>query len=97
MKNSDVALGILAGLAVGTVIGILFAPAKGSETRKKIADNGSDLKNLITDSSSQLGEKISQTMDTLKAETQNILGVLAQNNTEEKPNFDHLVEINRVK
>ncbi|CAH0336407.1 hypothetical protein FVB9288_02100 [Flavobacterium sp. CECT 9288] len=97
MKNSDVALGILAGLAVGTVIGILFAPAKGSETRKKIADNGSDLKNLITDSSSQLGEKISQTMDTLKSETQNILGVLEQNNTEEKPNFDHLVEINRVK
>lgn len=97
MKNSDVALGILAGLAVGTVIGILFAPAKGSETRKKIADNGSDLKNLITDSSSQLGEKISQTMDTLKAETQNILGVLEQNNKEEKPNFDHLVEINRVK
>ncbi len=97
MKNSDVTLGILAGLAVGTVIGILFAPAKGSETRKKIADNGSDLKNLITDSSSQLGEKISQTMDTLKSETQNILSVLTQNNTDEKPNFDHLVDINRVK
>jgi gas vesicle protein len=76
---------------------MLFAPAKGSETRKKIADNGGDLKNLITDSSSQLGEKISQTIDTLKSETQNILGALGQNKTDEKPNFDHLVDINKVK
>ncbi|HEX8577292.1 MAG TPA: YtxH domain-containing protein, partial [Flavobacterium sp.] len=37
-----VALGILAGLATGTVLGILFAPDKGTDTRKKIANKSKD-------------------------------------------------------
>ena len=35
-------LGILAGLAAGTLIGILFAPDKGSATRQKIVHKGED-------------------------------------------------------
>ena len=37
MKNSDVVVGILGGLAVGAILGVLFAPDKGSNTRRKIA------------------------------------------------------------
>jgi gas vesicle protein len=37
--------GILLGAAVGAVLGVLFAPDKGSETRKKISAKGSDLTN----------------------------------------------------
>ena len=36
-------LGILTGMAVGIGIGILLAPDKGSETRKKVADVATDL------------------------------------------------------
>ena len=36
MSTGKVMLGILAGLAAGEALGILFAPDKGSETRKKI-------------------------------------------------------------
>lgn len=40
-SNSNTALGVLAGLAVGTALGLLFAPDKGSKTRKKIAEETS--------------------------------------------------------
>ena len=42
MKSGKVVLGMLAGLAAGAVLGILFAPEKGSKTRKQIMDKGDD-------------------------------------------------------
>lgn len=41
-KNVLVAVG--AGIAIGAIVGILFAPAKGSETRAAIGGKVSDLK-----------------------------------------------------
>ena len=49
MKTSSkilVALG--AGLVVGGVLGVLFAPDKGAETRKKISDAGKKFADKIT-------------------------------------------------
>lgn len=42
MKTSRVVLGILAGAAAGALIGVLFAPDKGENTRKKIRKQGED-------------------------------------------------------
>lgn len=41
--DSKVLLGLLAGAAIGAIAGILFAPDKGSETRNKISKSTSDL------------------------------------------------------
>ena len=53
MNSGKVLLGILAGLATGATLGILFAPDKGSNTRKKISKSGEDylnnLKNMVED------------------------------------------------
>lgn len=49
MNSSKVLLAILGGVAVGAAIGILFAPDKGSETRKKVSDAAKD----FTDKASQ--------------------------------------------
>lgn len=36
MKTSNSLIAMLAGIAAGTVLGILFAPEKGAKTRKKL-------------------------------------------------------------
>ncbi|MFZ4862649.1 YtxH domain-containing protein [Sphingobacterium sp. Mn56C] len=44
MKDSGkIVTALLAGLAAGAVLGVLFAPEKGTETREKINDSLADL------------------------------------------------------
>lgn len=40
---------VLIGAVVGGALGILFAPAKGSKTRKKLLAKGEELKGAIKD------------------------------------------------
>ena len=40
MSTGKIVVGVLAGVAVGALLGVLFAPDKGSETRKKISKGG---------------------------------------------------------
>lgn len=44
MKTNNTLVGILSGVAVGAVLGVLFAPDKGENTRRKLATNANDLK-----------------------------------------------------
>ena len=96
MKNNTLAIGLLGGLAIGTALGILFAPAKGSETRKKIADKSTDFKDIVVDSSGKLTNKITQTINELKRESQNLIGNTTEIVKDEIQNFDHLRDINKA-
>lgn len=49
MTTGKILLGVLAGVAVGATLGILFAPDKGSETRKKISKKGADLSSDVSE------------------------------------------------
>jgi len=54
MKNSENNTGkivgaLLVGAAIGGALGILFAPNKGSVTRKKIYSKGEELKDTLQD------------------------------------------------
>ena len=39
-NNAKITAAFIAGAAIGAALGILFAPDKGSATRKKIAEEG---------------------------------------------------------
>ena len=65
MSNSKILVGFLAGAAVGSVLGILFAPDKGTETRRKIADSSTD----VTDS---LKQKFNDFVDGIKDSYQGV-------------------------
>jgi len=49
MSRGKIILGILAGTAAGALIGILFAPDKGTETRKKIVHKGEEYVDNLKD------------------------------------------------
>ena len=49
MKADKIILGVLGGVAVGALLGVLFAPDKGTETRKKIAEKGNEIKDQVAD------------------------------------------------
>jgi gas vesicle protein len=48
--NTQVAVALVAGLAAGAVISILFAPSKGSSLRNSIADKAKNLGNGLRNS-----------------------------------------------
>lgn len=43
-KSTKIITAFAAGAAAGAILGILFAPGKGSDTRKKIKDQAKKLK-----------------------------------------------------
>lgn len=69
MKIGKTAIGVLAGVAVGAILGILFAPNKGSETRKKIFKKDSDSRDDLSDKFYGRVGSMSEKMDAAKNET----------------------------
>lgn len=66
MENyTKIAIGVAGGLLAGAILGILFAPDKGSETRAKIKNAGSNL-------SGNIQETINKSKDSLNAMKSNI-------------------------
>jgi gas vesicle protein len=65
MENSTINNGklvgaVLLGAAIGGILGVLFAPDKGTETRKKILAKGGDLRDSIKDKFTGLMDNVEE-------------------------------------
>jgi gas vesicle protein len=58
MSTGKVVVGIAAGLAAGALLGVLFAPARGLVTRKRVAQRA-------TNYADDMKEKFSEYVDTI--------------------------------
>ena len=66
MRTGKFVSGLLMGVAIGALAGILFAPDKGSKTRKKLRRQSDDLKEKLNDMVDDMTEKYEQVMDKSK-------------------------------
>lgn len=76
MKTGKFIAGILSGAAIGAIAGILFAPKRGTETRKKITDKSNeymyDAKSKYNDLTDNLSHKYDSVKSKLRGQSKKI-------------------------
>ena len=53
----------LLGVSVGTIVGVLYAPNKGSITRRRLSERGEELRDQFNDLKSSITDKIDSLRD----------------------------------
>jgi len=73
MTTGKLITGILAGAAAGAILGVLFAPNKGSETRKKIARKSTDITDAVKNGFTSMTNTLSNKYESIKHDTAELL------------------------
>lgn len=63
MKSEKAVLGFLAGLATGAILGVLFAPNAGKETRIKIVEGAKDVRDTASKTVKDLSKQAMELKD----------------------------------
>ena len=73
MKSSNAIIGIVAGIALGATLGVLFAPSKGDKTRRKIASKTKENKDSLKHGFDEFLDSVSATDDSFKHNGEELL------------------------
>ncbi|MFN0082364.1 MAG: YtxH domain-containing protein [Ferruginibacter sp.] len=65
--------GVILGAAAGAALGILFAPEKGKDTRKKIAKKSTDLSDSVRNKFNELGEALREKYQSIKGDAESMV------------------------
>ena len=72
MSAGKMLLGLVVGISAGVLVGVLFAPAKGSVTRRKIARKGEGYVDAIKDEIDEYSDVISRKFEEIKDEVEKV-------------------------
>ena len=87
MSTGKVLLGLVAGAAAGAVLGILFAPEKGTITREQISQKGEDLLASLKTKFDDFLETANKEMEVAKSEAEDLLAKGKEKAQETKDNL----------
>ena len=74
MKNSlKILLGAAAGVAMGMTLGILFAPDKGTATRRKISNKGEEYVDELGNKFHEFIDGVNTKLESLKEEAKRMV------------------------
>ena len=83
--NSKVLVALLAGVAAGAALGILFAPERGTETRDKLNDALKNLGDTIKDRAAEEIDNLSSLKEKIVENIKTTLGTAEDAIEEAKP------------
>jgi len=73
MNKGKILLGVITAAAAGAIAGILFAPAKGSVTRKKLSRKGNRYTDTVNDTLVEFSDTLSEEYDSIKKSASDII------------------------
>ncbi len=68
METGKTTAGVLLGVGIGALLGILFAQAKGTKTRRRIMDKGNNYVEDVKDKFDDLYQDVSEKFDSFLEE-----------------------------
>ena len=75
-NSGGVVIALFAGLAIGAILGVLFAPKSGKETRNDLMDKGEKLMEMGKESVSDVVEKTKDFVESGKKKIEELKGAV---------------------
>lgn len=66
MNSGKLIAGLLIGAAAGAILGVLFAPDKGTETRRKISKKGTDVADGLKEKFNDFVDSVAENLTGVK-------------------------------